>query len=134
MESTEVVEIQKLEQQALTWPEKATALAVTDQASYDQAGKMILDCNALIKAIKAEKDPLVQSAFETHRRLTADRAKYVNPPEEAKTMLQKKVTAYEREQARLREEEQRKLDEQRRQAEEADRQRRIEEAKQLRAA
>lgn len=96
------IQIRKLEEQALTWPEKVASMAVIDQPSYDLAAEMILDINVLINGIKAEKDPLVASAYDTHKRLTADRNKYLIPPEAAKKMLQEKARWFERDQASLR--------------------------------
>ena len=124
----------KLEEQALTWPEKATAMNVINQPSYDLVAGMILDINVLIGDIKAEKDPLVASAYETHKRLTADRNKYLGPPEMAKITLQAKAKAFEREQEAIRLAAQAASDKAKREKAEADQREREAAAKVLRDA
>lgn len=128
------VQIAKLEALALTWPERAQALAIVDQESYNLAANMIVDIGDLIKGIKEEKDPLVAAAFNTHRQLTADRTKYLDPPENARELIAKKIKAYERQQEELRAAAQREADRIQREKDEADRQRRLAEAEVVRQA
>jgi hypothetical protein len=123
------MELAKLEQQALTWPERAAAIKIIDQESYSLAGSMIEDINTLIKGISAEKDPLCKSAHDTWKRMVADRKRYLDPPEEAQKLLRLGCKQFERHQEMLLQEEQRRVDAERQRLEAEDRERRLAEAK-----
>jgi len=120
--------------QALTYPDRAKAIVITDQQSYDVAAGFKLDMAAMRKKIVEEFKPMKEAANKAHKAITAKEAEYLAPITAAEEMVKQSIVAFQREQERIRQEAQRKLDEERRVAEEADRQRRMEEARKLQAA
>jgi hypothetical protein len=98
-------------EQAMTWPEKARALAVTDQASYELAANTLKGIKALRSEVDAAFDPIVKSAFDAHKTAVAQKRKAEAPLTEAESIIKRSLSDYSIEQERLRQEEQRKRDE-----------------------
>jgi hypothetical protein len=75
-------------------PEQAKALEVTDQASYDEGGRLLLAISALIK----EADDLFrepkQKTDEAHKSVCAAHAKIREPLSNARDFLKQKLTGY----------------------------------------
>lgn len=100
---------QQLQSQALTWPEKARAITIADQQTYDQATELLKGTAALEKEIKAHYGPLKQEAHEAHKKITAAEKSVLAPVQEASGILRSSVAQYASEQERLRREEERRL-------------------------
>lgn len=122
---TPVVEGEQLETRALTLPEKARAVRITDQATYEVATRLFLDFGALRREIEQYHAPLKAKAWEAHKAIVAAEKKMLEPVVEAEAILNRGITAWTVEQKRLDAERQR-------QAEEAER-RRVEEAQEAAA-
>ncbi|NBW10803.1 MAG: hypothetical protein EBR82_22525 [Caulobacteraceae bacterium] len=115
--------------EALTWPEKAKAIAITDQPSYDLAAGMKLDLTALRKKIVEEFAPMKEAAHKAHKAITSKEAEYLAPLVEAEGLLVAGLKRFMAEQERIRQEHQRAIEAEQRRLEEEDRKRRLELAK-----
>jgi hypothetical protein len=105
---------------ALSWPEKAKAIAVKDQAGYDQAIEVGRGIVALRKEIEAQFAKPKKKAHEAHKAITAMEKKYLDPLVQAESILKASIVAFTTEQERLRREEEARIRaEQERLAEEA---------------
>jgi hypothetical protein len=105
---------------ALKVLERANAMAVIDQATFDEATSLAGMCTKAMKSIK--ENPMLQEGRETAHKLwkwhTNLLAMMIGPYEESRVVLDKKSQAWERaerqrreaEAARIRAENQRKLD------------------------
>lgn len=109
-----------IREQALSWPEKARAAAVTDPSSYQSAGELLLGIKALRKQIDATFDPIIADAHKAHKTAVDQKRQVEAPLTEAETILKRALVAYDQEQERLRREEQRRLEEAARQRAEAE--------------
>jgi hypothetical protein len=98
----------ELTSKALTWPQQARALAITDQYSLEQAAVMIKGIKDLRAEVHATFDPVCDAAFRAHREATAARKKAEDPLIEAEGILNRSITTYQIEQERIRQEEARK--------------------------
>ena len=126
MENTE----QQLQTQALTWPERAQALAVRDQQTYDQATALLKGTALLEKEIKNHYGPLKQAAHNAHKKITAAEKGILEPVERAGAILRGSIGKYTQEQERIRREEERRV---REEAVRIERERIVEEASQREA-
>jgi hypothetical protein len=115
--TTEIV-VPELEQRALTLPEQACAIYITDQSSLDRAGELLRSVAALRQEITAHYKPLKEKAHAAHKAICEAEASMLAHPVRAEGILRPRVSAYLAEQERLRQEEERRL-----QAEEEERQR-----------
>lgn len=97
---------------ALSWPEKAKAVVVKDQAGYDNAVAMGQDVVTLRKEIEKEFADPKKKAFEAHRAITAMEKKYLDPLVQAETILKDSIRKFTAEQERIRLENERILREQ----------------------
>ena len=111
--------------EALTWPDKAASLVVSDGHSYTLAGELLKAIKALRSRIAETFDPHCKRAFDAHRALVKEKADAEAPLQTAERTIKDKLVTYDTEQERLRQVEQRRLQEAARQLEEA---RRLEEA------
>lgn len=118
-----------LQQTALTWPEKARALAVSDQGSYDLAADALRGIKALKSKADETFDKIILKARESLETARAEKNKIVRPLDEAEEILKTSRLAWQREQERLRCEEQDRLDRAAQEEAEAERQREIAAAK-----
>lgn len=123
--ATAIVEQQKVTELALTWPQRAGALAIASPATYTEAGEMLKGIKALRKEVDAAFDPIITAAHAAHREACSQKKRAETPLAEAETILKRGLIAYDTEQDRLRREEERRLQELARQAEET---RRLDEA------
>lgn len=108
----------ELEQQALTWPEKARAIAITNQESYNQAAGLLISIATLKKEIVDHHKPIKDTAFAAHKAAVAAEKRLLDPLVEAETFIKRGLGAFVQEQERLRLEAQRKADEEARRIEE----------------
>jgi hypothetical protein len=115
-------ESKRLEERALSWPEKAQALQVKDQASYDTMGEYLSAIVALRDEAEAHHRPMIKAAYAAHQ-ATLDGLKRIDEPlKKAEQILRQKNGEWEREQERVREQQARLLREaeEKRHAEELD--------------
>lgn len=120
--------------EAMTWPEKAKALKITDQTTYDLAGNQKRDLAALRRKIVAEFGPMKEAAYKAHKVITTKEAEYLAPITEAEGIIAKAIKLFEAEQERIRLEIEERRREQQRKDEEAERLRREAEARAVRDA
>lgn len=111
----------ELKQEITTIDEQVGAVVVNSSATYEMAGALVIDLDALEKKINAYWEDPIKKAFDAHRALTAKRGEMLKPVQDRKKILRGKISAYLTEQERIRKEEQRKADEERRKREEAER-------------
>lgn len=110
--------------------EKAKAFAeISTPLEYEQACDVVKGFAQLEQAITAETDPIVTSAFRTHRMLTGWRDGHLSKVREAKDLLRRAITKYmnaaeqkrKEEEARLRKQETDRLAEEARQRQDEER-------------
>lgn len=101
---------ERLEQDALSIPNQARAIAVKDQATLNAAGEMLTN---VIKPLRKEAadvfDPIIASAHKAHKDALAGKAKVEKPLIEAEDILKRSVGGYLQEQERIRQAEQDRL-------------------------
>ena len=115
-----VPEHTELVMQVETWPDRAKALTVRDDAAYMTAGNLLLDIKGLRKQIDDTFDPIIKKAYEAHKAAVAAKRGVEAPLEEAENVIKAGMGNYNRvKEARLREEEARLAAERRKQEEEA---------------
>lgn len=89
-------------ERALSWPDRARALAVTDADSYVSAADTLKAIKALRQEVDAAFDPIVRAALESHRTAVAQKRKAEAPLSEAETIIKAALSSYTVEQERLR--------------------------------
>ena len=104
--------------EALTWPEKAGGLAVTDSPTYTIAGEFLKGIKALRARIAETFDPHIARAFQAHRALVKEKADAEAPLQVAERAIKDKLVTYDQAQEQIRLAEQRRLQEAARKAEE----------------
>jgi hypothetical protein len=107
LKGTEGIEEQQLQEQALTWPERARRLRVDDTDSCLAAGEELLAIKALRAEVEAVFGPVVRKAYEAHRAAVMARAKVDEPLVEAERVLKGAIGIYETEQRRIHEQRER---------------------------
>lgn len=113
-----VIETAQLETEALSWPDKAKAVAITDQATYTSASQMLIGIKGLRKQIDETFDGPIQKAFQAHRAIIDSKRKVEAPLIEAERIIKDGISAFEIEQRRIQQEAERKaMEESERQAE-----------------
>lgn len=105
---------------ALSFPEKARALIITDEATFRSANEFLVADKQMQKLVHAVLDPTVDATKEAHNVALAQRARYLDPLLEAEKIVKPKIGAYLTEQAHLRREAEERA---RREAAEAERKR-----------
>jgi hypothetical protein len=112
-------EMNELETRAVTWPERARAMVITDAATYSAAAEALTGIKDLRREINEHHDPIIESAHRTHKLALAAKKKVSEPLEAAERIIKVSLVAYdEAEQRRAREEAERRLAEARRLEEE----------------
>jgi hypothetical protein len=111
--------------EALSWPERAKALTVTDSTSYEAGAALLKGIKALRNRIAETFDSHIKRAHEAHKALVKEKADAEAPLTLAEGTIKKALVAYTEAEERKRREEERRLAEEARKAEEA---RRLEEA------
>lgn len=110
-----------LKKEVLTLDEQVKAIVVKDPETYQAAGAMVLNLDALKKRIveywKGPKD----AAYRAHKEVTAKEAEMIKPVEERRRMLNQKISSYLTEQERLRRMEQERIDDERKKKEDDER-------------
>lgn len=117
----ETTAIEKVEQTALTWPEKAAAINIVDQASYNFAAETLLEIAKLEKEVKAHHGPIKTAAHDAHKAAVAGEKRFLDPLDKAKSLIRRAISGWEIKQRRIREEAERKAREEAEKKEEEDR-------------
>ncbi len=103
----------KVRAAALTWPERARALVVTDDAGYAQGAELLKGIKALRQEVADTFDDHIRRAHEAHKALVREKADAEAPLTEAEGIIKVALVTYRNAQ------EQKRKDEERRLAEEA---------------
>lgn len=110
-----------LKQEALSWPEKAKAITITDNASYTAAGELVKEVVAMRKRVQDHHKPIKDAAHKAHKAAIAAEKELLKPLEQAEQWLKSEMTKWQREQARLAEMERRRLEAEQKEREEEQR-------------
>lgn len=121
----------EFEQQALTWTEKAKAVVVRNQESYNQATGLLLSIAGLKREIIDHHKPIKDTAYAAHKAAVAAEKRLLDPLAEAEAIIKRGIGSFELEQRRIREEAERKALEEARRAEEEARIRLAEQAESM---
>lgn len=105
---------------ALSFPEKARVLTITDEATFLAANEFLAADKQMQKLVHAAFDPTVDATRDAHNMALNQRQHYLNPLLEAERIVKPKLGAWLTEKDRLRREAQAKAQ---REAAEAERQR-----------
>jgi hypothetical protein len=105
---------------ALSFPEKARILTITDEATFLAANEFLVADKQMQKLVHSAFDPTVDATKEAHNMALVQRARYLNPLLEAERIAKPKLGAWLTEQARIRQE---AVEKARREAAEAERKR-----------
>jgi len=98
----------ELEQEALSWPERARGIRISDQSSYNSAARLLLDIAALTRRIQEHHKPIKDAAYAAHKAAVAAEKRLLDPLAEATAILKKAISIWEADQERLRLETERK--------------------------
>lgn len=101
-----VIEIEK---KALSLPDQAKQLVITDNPSYERAAAFLLDIKALQKEINATFDPITKKAHEAWKESLNQKKKVEEPLNQAEAIIKPQIAAYIDEQERKRREEEARL-------------------------
>ena len=99
---------EETEREALTWPERARSITITNQQTYSIAATLLIDISALAKRIQDHHKPIKDAAYAAHKVAVAAEKRLLDPLDEARTILRRGIGAWEAEQERIRMELERK--------------------------
>lgn len=99
-----------LSARAESWPEKATALTIVDDATCVRASEFLKGIKDLRKEVDEAFDGIIQKAFAAHKEACAKKRQYEAPLIEAERILKGHLSAYQVQQEQKRAEEQRRLE------------------------
>jgi len=108
----------ELEQQALTWPERAKAIIITDQVSYTATAGLLINIADLERQIIDHHKPIKDAAYAAHKAACAAEKRLLDPLALAKSTVKRSIAGWEVEQERIRREAERQAEEAARKAEE----------------
>lgn len=91
----------ELEQRALSLPEQARALTITDDASFGVAAEQLKGIVTLRREITEHHAPLKQAAWDSHRAIVAAEKKLLDPVAEAESIIKRAIATYTEEQQRI---------------------------------
>jgi len=111
----------EVERTALTWPEKARAVVVKDQESYNYAANTLIEIARMEKKIKEHHEPIKTAAFNAHKVAVATEKRFLDPLNEAKIIIKRAIGTWEIEQEKIRADTERKANEETRRLEEEER-------------
>lgn len=98
----------ELEQKTLTLYEQATALVVTDPATFAAAGEVAKALKQLEKEVTDYFAPMKKAAHDAHKAITKKEADELAPVKEASEIVRKAMNSWIQEQERIRQEAERK--------------------------
>lgn len=102
-------EAREVENVALTIPELANALRVTDTVQYVKAGELWKNIKALRDRVASSFNPIIEKAHAAHKEALAKKAEVDKPLETAQRTVKGAMEAYDREQEAVRQAEERRL-------------------------
>jgi hypothetical protein len=108
----------ELEQQALTWPQKAKAIIIADRDSYNQGAGLLINIADLKKEIIDHHKESKEKAFAAHKAIVAAEKRMLDPLVEAETIIKRSLGVFIQEQERIRIEAERKAQDKARKREE----------------
>jgi hypothetical protein len=111
-EALDAPETEALTTEALSWPDRARALVVTDAGSYVAAGQLLLGIKALSQKADATFDPNIKLWNDGHKAALSMKAEIKAPLIEAEKIIKAGLVSYDQEQQRKQREAQRLADEQ----------------------
>lgn len=112
--------VQELESQALSVPERAKLMTITTAAEYIAAGELLKTVKGLRGEIDSTFDPIISKAHDAHKEALARKRKVDAPLIEAEGILKPRIATYLREEERKRQEEEMRLQKEARDREEAE--------------
>jgi hypothetical protein len=95
------VDIETIRTAVEQWPDRALALRVVDQASYDQAGALLREIKGLRAEIEQTFSPIVSKALAAHREALAQRKRHEAPLVAAELEIKMACARYVTEQEQL---------------------------------
>jgi hypothetical protein len=101
----------EIESEALSWPQKAKAITIMDQESYDKGAALLVSIATLERQIIDHHKEPKEKAFQTHRSICAAEKRLLDPLTEAKGIIKRGLGVWVQEQEQIRLEAQRKADE-----------------------
>lgn len=104
------LEVEQVEQKALSVPDQAKALTVASNDDFLKGETLLATCKQLETEIHSAFDPIVEKAHQAHKEAVAQRKRYLDPIEEGRRILKGKMITYTQEQERIRREEQARLE------------------------
>lgn len=90
---------------ALTFPDQARALCISDAATYQGACEFLKGVKALRDEIAETFDPHIKRAHEAHKALLREKSEAEAPLADAERIAKSALVAYDREQERIRRDE-----------------------------
>jgi hypothetical protein len=112
--------ITAISSEALTYPDKAKEIKVTDRISLDAANAFLRGVKGLLGKIGETFDPIIKQAHEAHKQAIEQKKKHDEPLLQAEKIIKMEIGRYLGEQDRIRREAEDRV---RREAEEAERKR-----------
>lgn len=112
--------VQELETQALSVPERAKLMTVTTAAEFTAAGELLKVVKGLRAEIDDTFDPIIKKQFEAHREALAQKKKVDAPLVEAEGILKPRIANYLQDEERKRRVEEMRLQKEARDREEAE--------------
>ena len=97
-----------MEQTALAWPERAQAVEISDQVTYDLAVRLLGDVTALEIAIIEHHRPIKDATHKAHKEACAAEKRLLDPVQKAKLTFRRTIADWTEVQERLRREEERR--------------------------
>lgn len=94
---------EQLEQKALSLPEQAKAVRITDSVSYSQAAELLKGIVAVRKEITEHHAPLKLKAHEAHKAICDAEKKLLEPIATAEQTIKAAIGGYDMQQRRLQE-------------------------------
>jgi hypothetical protein len=88
--------------EAMTWPTRARALVVTDDASYSAGATLLMGIKALRKRIADVFDPHVKRAYDAHKALVREKTDADAPLTMAESIIKDSLVTFTQAQERVR--------------------------------
>ncbi len=96
--------IQRIEQQALAWPDRAAAVEIKDQPTYDAAVDLLRAVKGLRDEAETHHRPVIDAAHKAHKAALAALKRVDEPLILAEGTIKRKIGAWDQEQERIRKE------------------------------
>lgn len=103
-------EREHIERKALTITERAAAVVIRDQPSYDGAVELLRGVKALRKEAEDHHRPVIDAAHRAHKAALDALKRIDDPLKQAETQVKGRIGAFDMERERIRRDEQRRLE------------------------